>query len=43
MFLAGVNVRQVGEVLAKVKDENVSAQSVLRIARSLDMEVRLFL
>ena len=42
MFLAGVSTRRVGEVLAKVKGEKVSAQTVSRIARSLDMEVQLF-
>jgi len=42
MFLAGVSTRRVGEVLTRVKGENVSAQTVSRIARSLDIEVELF-
>ena len=42
MFLAGVSTRRVGEVLTKIKGENVSAQTVSRIVRSLDMEVMLF-
>ncbi len=42
MFLAGVSTRRVGEVLTKIKGEKISAQTVSRIARSLDMEVRLF-
>ncbi|MEM2100562.1 MAG: IS256 family transposase [Thermoproteota archaeon] len=42
MFLAGVSTRRVGEILTKTKGENVSAQTVSRIARSLDMEVAFF-
>ncbi len=42
MFLAGVSTRRVGEVLAKVKGEEVSAQTVSRIAQSLDKEVNRF-
>jgi len=42
MFLAGVSTRRVGEVLAKVKGENISAQTVSRIALSLDAEVDRF-
>jgi transposase-like protein len=42
MFLAGVSTRRVGEVLTRVKGENVSAQTVSRVARSLDIEVQLF-
>jgi len=42
MFLAGVSTRRVGEVLTKIKGENVSAQTVSRIASSLDAEVDRF-
>jgi len=42
MFLARASTRQAGEVLTKVKGEKVSAQTVSRITRSLDMEVQLF-
>jgi putative transposase len=42
MFLAGVSTRRVGEVLTKIKGENISAQTVSNIARSLDMEVERF-
>lgn len=42
MFLAGVSSRRVGEVLVKIKGEKISAQTVSRIARSLDTEVQLF-
>jgi len=42
MFLAGVSTRRVGEVLVKIKGEKISAQTVSRIARSLDVEVQLF-
>lgn len=42
MFLAGVSTRRVGEVLSRTGGENISAQTVSRIARSLDMEVMLF-
>ena len=42
MFLAGVSTRRVGEVLATVNGEKVSAQTVSRIASSLDTEVQLF-
>jgi len=39
-FLAGVSTRRVGEVLAPVLGEPLSPQTVSRIARSLDAEVR---
>jgi transposase-like protein len=42
MFLAGVSTRRVGEVLTKIKGENISAQTVSRIASSLDVEVDRF-
>jgi len=42
MFLAGVSTRRVGEVLTKIKGENISAQTVSRIALSLDAEVDRF-
>lgn len=42
MFLAGVSTRRVGEVLAAVNGEKVSAQTVSRITQSLDTEVYLF-
>jgi len=42
MFLAGVSTRRVGEVLATVNGEKVSAQTVSRITKSLDREVYLF-
>jgi len=42
MFLAGVSTRRVGEVLTKIKGENISAQTVSRIALSLDAEVERF-
>lgn len=42
MFLAGVSTRRVGEVLTKIKGENISAQTVSRIALSLDVEVDRF-
>ena len=42
MFLAGVSTRRVGEILVKVKGEQISAQTVSRIASSLDTEVHLF-
>jgi len=42
MFLAGVSIRRVGEILVKVKCENVSAQTVSPIAYSLDTEVESF-
>jgi transposase-like protein len=42
MFLAGVSTRRVGEVLVKIKGEKIRAQTVSRIARSLDTEVQLF-
>lgn len=42
MFLAGVSTRRVGEILVKVKGEQISAQTVSRIAKSLDTEVQLF-
>jgi transposase-like protein len=42
MFLAGVSTRRVGEVLAKIGGEKISAQTVSRIAQSLDAEVDRF-
>lgn len=42
MFLAGVSTRRVGEVLTRIKGENISAQTVSRIALSLDAEVNGF-
>lgn len=42
MFFTGVSTRRVGEVLAKIKGEKISAQTVSRIASSLDTEVHLF-
>jgi len=42
MFLAGVSTRRVGKVLSRIGGENISAQTVSRIARSLDIEVMLF-
>ena len=42
MFLAGVSTRRVGEVLARLTGEPVSAQTVSRIARTLDREVEAF-
>lgn len=42
MFLAGVSTRRVGEVLTKIKGENISAQTVSRIASRLDVEVDSF-
>lgn len=42
MFLAGVSTRRVGEVLTKIKGENISAQTVSRITLSLDAEVNRF-
>jgi len=42
MFLAGVSTRRVGEILVKIKGEAISAQTVSRIAKSLDTEVHLF-
>lgn len=40
VFLAGVSTRRVGEVLAPVLGEAPSPQTVSRVARSLDAEVR---
>lgn len=40
VFLAGVSTRRVGEVLAPVLGEAPSPQTVSRIARTLDTEVR---
>jgi putative transposase len=40
VFLAGVSTRRVGEVLAPVLGEAPSPQTVSRIARTLDAEVR---
>ena len=42
MFLAGVSTRRVGEILTRIKGENISAQTVSRIALSLDAEVDRF-
>jgi len=42
VFLAGVSTRRVGETLAAVLGEPVSAQTVSRVARSLDREVERF-
>jgi putative transposase len=42
LFLAGVSTRRVGEVLAPVLDKAPSAQTVSRVARSLDAEVDRF-
>lgn len=42
VFLAGVSTRRVGEVLAPVLGEAPSPQTVSRIARSLDTEVRCY-
>lgn len=41
-FLAGVSTRRVGEVLERFLGERVSAQTVSRVARSLDREVARF-
>jgi putative transposase len=40
MFLAGVSTRRVGEVLDVIHGHQISAQTVSRVARSLDSEVR---
>ena len=42
LFLAGVSTRRVGEVLAPMLGKAPSAQTVSRVARSLDAEVRRF-
>jgi putative transposase len=42
MFLAGVSTRRVGEILATIGGERISAQTVSAIARSLDQQVYLF-
>lgn len=42
IFLAGVSTRRVGEVLERILGEGVSAQTVSRVARSLDREVAHF-
>jgi transposase-like protein len=42
MFLAGVSTRRVGETLEVILGERVSAQTVSRVARSLDQEVERF-
>ncbi|TLN10475.1 IS256 family transposase, partial [bacterium] len=42
VFLAGVSTRRVGEALAAVLGEPVSAQTVSRVTRSLDREVERF-
>lgn len=41
-FLAGVSTRRVGETLEALLGERVSAQTVSRVARSLDREVACF-
>lgn len=42
VFLAGVSTRRVGECLQAILGERVSAQTVSRVARSLDREVARF-
>ena len=42
VFLAGVSTRRVGETLEALLGERVSAQTVSRVARSLDREVARF-
>lgn len=42
VFLAGVSTRRVGETLKAILGERVSAQTVSRVARSLDREVAWF-
>jgi putative transposase len=42
VFLAGVSTRRVGEALEALVGERVSAQTVSRVARSLDREVSRF-
>jgi len=42
VFLAGVSTRRVGEALEALVGERVSAQTVSRVARSLDREVARF-
>lgn len=42
-FLAGVSTRRVGEVLAPILGQSLSASTVSRIASTLDREVGLFL
>jgi transposase-like protein len=42
IFLAGVSTRRMGKVLTKIKGEHISAQTVSRIALSLDAEVDKF-
>jgi len=42
VFLAGVSTRRVGEALAAILGEPVSAQTVSRVTRSLDQEVARF-
>ena len=39
MFLSGVSTRRVQEVMEPLMGEGISAQTVSRIARSLDAEV----
>ena len=39
VFLAGVSTRRVGEVLEAILGERISAQTVSRVAKSLDQEV----
>jgi putative transposase len=42
MFLAGVSMRRVGEVLSNLWERSISAQTVSRICKSLDREVTAF-
>lgn len=42
VFLAGVSTRRVGEILEALLGDRVSAQTVSRVARSLDQEVNRF-
>jgi putative transposase len=42
MFLAGISTRRVGEVLGQVWGQQVSAQTVSNISRSLDREVKAY-
>lgn len=42
MFLAGVSTRRVGELLATLNGDKVSAQTISRVTKSLDKEVHAF-
>ena len=42
MLLAGVSTPRVGEALEAIRGERVSAQTVSRVARSLDREAEAF-